>query len=471
MTPSVERWRGDTDIYETDVLIIGAGGCGLSAALAACDAGAETVVLEQSKTPLGTTSMSTGLIPAAGTPEQETSGIQDSPDIFFKDIMSKNKKGGDADIVQRLCDGSADTVRWLRDQHQVPLTLVEGFTYPGHSARRMYGTQNRTGEELIASLETAALEAGASILTEATAETLFVDETGQARAVAYRRPDGEIETLACKALILACCGFAASPDMIAKHIPELKNAVPHTHPASQGLAIAWGERLGAALADLDSYQGHAGLAAGHSIPILWPTIMEGGFQVNLDGKRFSNEARGYSEQAATVLAQPQSVAWTIFDTRIEQVMSQFNDYRDAVSAGAIIRADSIEDLAAQIGLDETALAMTLQDVNVSAETGSKDAFGRIFAADKKLKAPYLAVKVTGAIFHTQGGLCIDTSARVLKQDGKPIPNLFAGGGAARGISGAGADGYLAGNGLLTAISLGRIAGEEAAKVSMSLTHG
>lgn len=466
MTPSVEPWTDNPDVYETEVLIIGAGGCGLAAALAAADAGAETVILEQTKTPLGTTSMSTGLIPSAGTKEQTSAGITDSPDTFFNDIMAKNKNGADPEIVRTLCDISESTVAWLRDDHSVPLTLVDGFTYPGHSARRMYGTQNRTGEELMAALETAALAKDVSILTEAVASVLYTDDAGTVRAVGYARPDGSMETIGCKALILACCGFAANPKMLEKLIPELSDAVPHTHSASQGLSIVWGQQLGAELGDLSAYQGHAGLAAGHSIPILWPSVVEGGFQINAHGQRFSNEARGYSEQAATVLAQPGHAVWTVFDKRIEAVLSQFNDYRDAQSAGAILTADTIEGLATAISVDLSALKQTFEYVAACAASGQPDPYGRAFAPEKLLQAPYLAVKVTGAIFHTQGGLCIDTAARVLRADGTAFANLFAGGGAARGISGSGADGYLAGNGLLTATSLGRIAGSEAAKVAL-----
>ena len=467
--PTIEVWDGPSDeVYVADVLIIGAGGCGLTAAVAACDAGAEVVVLEQSKTPLGTTSMSTGLIPAAGTPEQHAENIADNPKQFFTDIMAKNKSGADPVIVERLCEISADTVRWLRDDHHVPLTLVEGFTYPGHSARRMYGTHNRTGEELMAALETAAAAAGASVLTEATATTLLVDENNSVKGVRYMRPGGSAEEIGCHALVLACCGFAANAELVSKYIPELEYAVPHTHSASQGIATTWGERIGAQIANMDAYQGHAGLAAGHSIPILWPSIMEGGVQVNRDGKRFSNEARGYSEQAATVLAQPQRTVWSIFDERVENVLSQFNDYRDAKSAGAIIRAEDLASLAHAIGVDLSALEATFATVDDAIETGTPDPFGRTFEPRHKLAPPYLAVKVTGAIFHTQGGLCIDVDARVLRQDGSAFSNLFAGGGAARGISGSGAAGYLAGNGLLTATSLGRIAGEQAARLSQNV---
>lgn len=467
MTPSIDFNPDFSAEFHADVLIIGAGGCGLSAALAAADAGAEVVILEQTKTPLGTTSMSTGLIPAAGTPDQADVGIEDGPAKFYRDIMAKNKNGADPGIVETLCRESASTIAWLKARHNIPLTLVDGFTYPGHSARRMYGTKNRTGEQLMAALEDAAIAAGIVIVTEATATRLVLAEPGRAVGVGYTRPDGSDDKIGCKALILATCGFAANGEMLARYIPEVSEAVPHTHPASQGIAIAWGEQMGAKLEDLSAYQGHAGLAAGYGIPILWPTIMEGGFQVNTLGMRFSNEARGYSEQAATVLAQPGRIAWSVFDTRIEAVMSQFNDYRDAQSAGAIVRADTVAGLASKIGVDADALQRTFDSVTACAQSGTRDSFGRAFNLDKRLKPSFCAVRVTGAIFHTQGGLAVDRDARVLMQDGKPTANIFAGGGAARGISGSGADGYLAGNGLLSATSLGKLAGRAASRLVSS----
>lgn len=446
----------------TDVIVVGAGACGLCAALAARDGGAEVIVLERDSTPLGTTSMSTGLIPAAGTPEQAARGIVDAPDLFAADILGKAKGETDAAIVARLAEESADTVAWLQGAHGAPLTLLDGFTYPGHSVMRMMGTPNRTGSELIAALQGAAEAAGAMIVTDARVVDLFADGDGAVRGVAYQRPDGARETLGCSALILATCGFAGDRAMVERWIPEIADGAFHGHPGATGDAVRWGEALGAALADMTGYQGHGGLAAGHAIPILWPTITEGGIQVNLEGRRFSNEATGYSEQAARILAQPGKVAWTILDGRIESVMVQFDDWQDAVRAGALVRADSVQGLADATGLPAAALAATLAQVEVLTRSQAPCPFGRTFAARPPLTPPYIAARVTGALFHTQGGLVVDRDARVLRTDGRALPNLFAGGGAARGVSGPGASGYLAGNGLLTATTLGKLAGRAAA---------
>ena len=451
-----------TDILHFPIVVVGAGGTGLCAALAAADAGVDVLVLERDATPLGSTAMSTGLIPAAGTPEQVEAGIHDSPAIFAADMTAKTKGQVDQAVALRVAEESAETIAWLRDAHGVPLALVDGFLYPGHSVRRMYGTPNRTGGELMAGLESACAAAGIPILTEATVETVLRDGD-RVTGVRFSRPDGTQEAVTCDALILACSGFAGNPEMVERFIPDMAAATFHGHPGNKGDAVRWGLEMGAAVADMTAYQGHGGLAMGHAIPILWPLIMEGGFQVNARGERFSDESAGYSEQAAKVNAQPQHFAWSIFDERLHRLMSDFDDYRDALRAGAVLSAPTIEALADAARLPADALAQTVAAVAASAGSGEADRFGRRFAPAQVLAPPFHAAKVTGALFHTQGGLEIDGEARVLRPDGTPLPNLFAGGGAARGVSGSGAYGYMAGNGLLTATTLGKLAGRTAAR--------
>jgi fumarate reductase flavoprotein subunit len=187
-------------------------------------------------------------------------------------------------------------------------------------------------------------------------------------------------------------------------------------------------------------------------------MMEGGFQVNAAGRRFSNEHLGYSEQCLPVIEQPGRVAWNIYDERLHRLGMDFEDYRGAEALGAIRRADTITGLASACGLPADALAATFGAVAGYKAGAACDPFGRDFSGKPTLAPPYYAVKVTGALFHTQGGLVVDEHARVLGTDGTPSPNLFAGGGAACGVSGAHVWGYLSGNGLLTAVTLGRLAG-------------
>jgi len=185
-------------------------------------------------------------------------------------------------------------------------------------------------------------------------------------------------------------------------------------------------------------------------------ITQGGIQVNRNGHRFWDESQGYSEAARAVLSQPGGIAITVFDQRMAQVARQFEDFKHAEAVGAIKMAESVEALARHFSLPADVLEKTMSAVAGSAP----DQFGRVFASEK-LQAPYCGVQVTGALFHSQGGLEVDAQARVLRVDGTGFPNLFAGGGAACGVSGQGDSGYLSGNGLLSAVVLGYRAGHAA----------
>lgn len=455
--------------FTIPVIIVGGGACGLTAALAARDAGAEVLVLERDSVPSGTTAMSSGLIPAAGTAAQRAAGINDdTPEIFAQDLVKKTEGELELARAQRVCTASTRTVDWLIDSHALPLTLfLAAGALPGHSKPRLHGTPNRTGEELIASLESACETAGADVMTDAHVSALIADGDSRILGVEVTRPDDSVEKIGCQALILASCGFAANRELVDSNIPELVGILSHTHSYARGDALVWGQELGAATGDLTAYQGHANLAAGHGLLVSWLAISEGGFQLNADGERFADESRGYSEQAVDVGRQPDGFAWTIYDSRIDSIMQEIAEYRDVTSAGALIRADSVEQLAEKIRLPATKVQQALNEIENLARSGERDRFGRRFNAEKLLEAPFVAAKVNPALFHTQGGLVVDDDARVLREDGRPLPNLYAGGGAARGISGSGASGYVAGNGLMTATTYGRLAGEAAAKQALS----
>jgi fumarate reductase flavoprotein subunit len=442
---------------EVPVLIIGAGAAGLCAALAASEAGVEAVVVERDAVPSGSTALSAGLIPAAGTRFQAARGVADSAELFAADLARKAHGEADAKLVRAVAQSAGPAVEWLADSYALPFEVITDFNYPGHSAHRMHGLPSRTGAELIDYLRSAAEARDVPILGARIAQTLYADEDGFIEGVGIRGRDGA-ETIGCGALVLACNGYGGNPALVARHIPEMADALYFGHPGNQGDAVLWGEALGARLGALSGYQGHGSVATPHNVLITWAAMTEGGFQVNAHGRRFANEALGYSEAAAEVLRQPGAIAFDVFDARIAGIARQFQDFRDAEKAGALLMADTIEKLAERIAVPADALRAEL-DAMIP---GQPDRFGRVIG--QQLAAPYCAIKVTGALFHTQGGLAIDTRARVLQKDGRPFPNLFAAGGAAVGVSGSRASGYLSGNGLLTATVLGRIAGTAAAKL-------
>ncbi|GHC66326.1 FAD-dependent oxidoreductase [Limoniibacter endophyticus] len=451
--------------YNVPVVIIGAGACGLTAALAARDGGADVLVLERDAKPTGSTSLSAGLIPAANTRYQREKGIEDDARTFFNDLRAKAKGQSDPQIVMTVARASGETIDWLSEKHAIDFHLVEGFYYPGHSRLRMHGPASQTGADLEQALLVAVENAGIDVLTEASVEDVYAYADGRVTGVGFTRPDGAVETVGCDTLILACNGFGGNPEMVKTFIPEMSSADYCGHTSNTGDAVRWGEALGAALGDMASYQGHGSVAYPHGLPLTWAVITRGGFQVNIHGERFANEMRGYSEHAEEVIRQPQHIAWDIYDLHCEESALGFHDYREIVKLGAVKRADTIEELALLIEVPPAALKETLERTQACARGEEQDPFGRDFTKGSPLQAPFLACKVNGALFHTQGGLLIDEQAQVLKNDGSPLPNLFAGGGAARGLSGPSSWGYMSGNGLLAAAVLGRIAGQSAARLA------
>jgi len=455
--------------FTVPVVVVGGGAAGMVAALAAHERGAGVLVLERDALPQGSTALSAGLIPAPGTRWQRDAGIDDSPERFAADIVAKAKGEPDPAEVTRVAQAVGPALEWLADRYGLPFSVVDNFSYPGHSARRMHGLPSRSGAELIDRLRGAVETAGIDVVCQAHVTALYADGA-QICGVEITRPNGSVERVGCGALILACNGYGGNRSLVGQHVPDLADALYFGHPGNQGDALLWGEALGAATRHLSGHQGHGSVAHPAGILVTWATITEGGVQVNAEGRRFSNEAQGYSEQAAVVLRQPDGIAWTVFDERIAAVARQFEDFRQAEAMGAVLAADTPTELARLMKIDPDVLVSTLADIYRLKTEGGTDGFGRDFTGSPPLVPPYRAVRVTGALFHTQGGLVVDDNARVLNGQGRPLPNLYAAGGAACGVSGSKASGYLSGNGLLTAVALGRIAGMAAAGAAREETN-
>jgi len=444
MTPSIVRAAQlPTGTPEVPVAIVGAGACGLTAALMLRDAGIDCVLLERDAQAQGSTALSSGFIPAAGTRVQRAAGVlDDSPERFARDIQAKAHDTATPHLVTAYTAAIAPALDALQARHGLQFEVLDGFLYPGHSVRRMHTLPQRTGAALVAALDAAAQRADAVLVTQALVRELWCDADDRVIGVGYERPDGRVEHLACNVLLLACNGFGGNAAMVREWLPEMREAVFGGHVGNDGSAIAWGRQLGARLADLGGYQGHGSWAVPQGVLISWALMMEGGIQVNAEGRRFHTETDGYSEASVKVLAQTGGVAWNVFDARLLVLGRSFPDFVVAEAAGAVRTCADAAALALLIGCDAGVLAQTLSGT--------------------ALQAPYHAIKVTGALFHTQGGLDIDAHCRVRREDGTPFPNLLAAGGAARGVSGNAVWGYLSGNGLLSAVAGGFIAAQTAA---------
>jgi fumarate reductase flavoprotein subunit len=438
---------------EVGTLVIGAGAAGMIAALRAHEAGQDVLVIEADPLPSGSTALSAGLIPAAGTLIQQEAGIDDNATLFAQDIQKKAQSENEQALVDVLAQNAASVIDWLTQTHGLPFSVVTDFEYPGHARRRMHGLPTRSGEELVNALRGRIEHLGIPLICQRRAITLYA-EGARIFGVQVMCPDGATETIAAQRIILACNGFGGNREMVSRYMPEIDNGLWFGHDGNNGDAISWGEKLGAAMRHLGAYQGHGNVAHPHGILITWAVITEGGFQVNNTGQRFWNEAQGYSEAARAVLSQPHGYAWSIFDARIAKIARQFADFKNAESQGALIWADTLDSLDKKCGFAKGSMSQVI----AARPAQGEDAFGRTWSG-RELNGPFCAVKVTGALFHTQGGLDIDPkSARVRMKSDELFQNLYATGGAAVGVSGTSDSGYLSGNGLLAASVLGSIAG-------------
>jgi fumarate reductase flavoprotein subunit len=450
MNPSEET-------IHTPVAIVGAGACGLTAALALHRQGIECVVLERDAVPAGSTALSSGFVPAPATRVQKASKVEDSPELFAQDIQHKAHGQAAPALVKAYSEAIGPAMDALETHHQIPWQLLDQFLYPGHSVHRMHAVPEKTGEGLMTRLRGAADAAGVVVLTQAHVTALHADSAGTIQSLSYSQPDGSIAQLLCDAVILACNGFGGNVDMVKQHLPAMKDAQYAGHVGNDGSAVAWGLQLGAALADMGAYQGHGSWAIPQGSLISWALMMEGGVQINAMGERFHDETQGYSEAAVQVLNQPEGHAWNVFDNPLLHFAQDFPDFVAAQAAGAVKSAADVASLAAIIGCPVESLEKTLTAVNSNT---AADPWGRTFK--RPMLGPFHAIKVTGALFHTQGGLNINAHCQVLKPNGETLPNLYAAGGAARGVSGAEVWGYLSGNGLLSAIAGGHIAAQAVA---------
>jgi fumarate reductase flavoprotein subunit len=440
-----------------DLLVIGAGACGLAGAISAHDAGGDVAILESRDRPGGNSALSTGSIPGAGSRYQQAAGIEDSPERMIDDLIKVAGHHDADDLTRMIATECGALCEWLIDDLGARMELITAYRHIGHSVERLHAPRSRRGQDLVDDLLRFVAERDIPIAVGNRAESLLVEDGRVVGAMV----DGE--TVAARKVLLATNGFAADRDLVAEYCPEIAVAEYFGAPGSTGDAIRWGRELGAAFGNMGAYQGYAAVAYPQGQLLSWTTLEKGGILVGRSGQRFGNEDLGYSGFAAQVLGQG-DFAWAIYDARIHQIAEAEEEYAEMSAMGAVTWADTPAELAERVGLDARGLADTVTAYNRAANGQGEDAFGRTAFALAPLEGRLAAVKVKPGLFHTQGGLLVDAEARVRRLAGGTVPNLFAGGGAAAGISGRdGALGYASGNGLITALVLGRRAGLTAMK--------
>ena len=437
----------------TDIVIIGAGGAGMTAAIKAAQGGKDVILLEKMPYAGGNTTKATGGMNAAETHYQAEQGIEDSVEQFIEDTMKGGHDINDIDLVTAMAENSAEGIDWL-DSIGAPLPKVSfsgGATNP-----RIHAPEDGSG--VGAYLVTAFLkkldELNVNIMYDTKATNLITLE-GAVIGVQAESPT-TFYTIYADAVILATGGFGNNEDMIVEYRNDLKGTVTTSAPGITGDGILMAEAVGADLVDIDQIQLHPTVEQGTSMLITESVRGDGAILVNQDGKRFTNELLTRDVVSAAELEQPGSYAYIIFDQRLRDGLKAIEKY---VSTGITKQADTIEGLAEQLDIDPATLADTLATWNKYVADQKDPDFGRDTGMENDLSvAPFYAIKIAPGIHHTMGGVHIDTDARVIDTNGNVIPGLFAAGEVTGGVHGGN---RIGGNAVADIVVFGTIASESA----------
>ncbi len=501
---SGENAPGDDEAWYTDIVVVGAGGAGLTAAITAADAGRDVIVLESQPAPGGNSIKSTGGMNAAKTVYQdantfgEEAGVEkvlkaaeayadneaitalaakvreqweawqknpegyfDSTELFALDTMIGGKGINDPALVETLTGNSADGIAWLKS---IGIDLDHVSSFGGASVRRIHRPVNEEGKTIAVGAYTIPLLTKAQeerdnirLMTSTTATKILTDATGTVQGIEARHADGHAVTVWADAVILATGGFGANLEMVTNYAPQLAGFMTTNASGAQGQGILMATAIGAATVDLAQIQIHPTVEAESGALITEGLRGDGAILVNAEGRRFIDEVSTRDVVSAAEIAQTGSFSWLIVDQRMVDASSVIQGY---INRGYTRSGDSWEDLAAKLEVPAETLAETVRTWNSYVAAKEDPDFGRTSFAEQLDTAPFYAIRVTAGIHHTMGGLKIDERAHVLREDGSIIPGLFAAGEVTGGVHGAN---RLGGNAVADFVVFGRIAGEEAAK--------
>lgn len=438
---------------DADIVIIGAGGAGMTAAIDATQAGKSVILLEKMPYPGGNTTKATGGMNAAETHYQAEQGIEDSVEQFVEDTMKGGHDLNNRDLVTVMAQNSAAAIDWL-DSIGAPLPKVS-FS-GGATNKRIHAPEDGSGvgAYLVTAFRRNLDELGVTVLYD-TRATDILTENGAVSGVKAQSKTQDI-TITTKAVILATGGFGNNEDMIVQYRPDLKGTVTTSAPGITGDGIVMAQAIGADLVDIEQIQLHPTVEQSTSMLITESVRGDGAILVNQEGKRFTNELLTRDVVSAAELAQPGSYAYIIFDQRLREGLKATEKY---ISTGITVQGDTIEDLAAQLDIDPATLAQTLADWNGYVAAQNDPDFGRTTGMEADLsQAPYYAIKIAPGIHHTMGGVKIDTQARVIDTQGNPIPGLFAAGEVTGGVHGGN---RIGGNAVADIVVFGKVAAQSA----------
>jgi len=438
---------------EADIVIIGAGGAGLTAATEAAYRGAKVIVLEKAAYAGGNTNSSTGGLNASETAEQKRLGIEDSNQAFYEDTMKGGHNKNDSALVKKLVESSKDIVEWL-ESDIVRADLSDIGIMGGSRNKRSHrplGGQ-AIGAHLVPKLYAAAKNQGAEIRFN-NAVTDIVEEGGRAIAVKVQN-EASAYTIKAKAIIIATGGFGANPKMIEKYRPDLKDFPTTNVKSTTGDAFEWLEKFKAKLQLMNEIQTHPTVVPGKAILITEAVRGNGAIMISHQGKRFVNELDTRDVTSAAILALPEKRAYIFFNGEVRKSLKAIEGYN---KAGLLVSGSSVEEIASKLNMDANTLAETIKKYAEGCQKG-EDEFGRKNMAASLEKGPYYAVEIEPAIHHTMGGVKINTRAQVMTEKDTPVPGLYAAGEVTGGVHG---DNRLGGNAIADITIFGKIAADSA----------
>ena len=487
---------------DADVVVVGAGGAGMTAAITAAAEGKSVVILESQSMVGGNSVRATGGMNAGKTVYQdenefgESAGVEktlktaaekyadnetitalaktvseqwaayqanptgyfDSVELMELDTMIGGKGINDPELVETLCANSADAIDWL-DEHGITLHNVSSFG--GASVKRIHRPVNAEGKTvsvgsyMIPLLQENCEKAGVKMMLDTTATEILTDANGAAVGVKATGASGETVTVNAKAVVLATGGFGANLDMVVKYKPELKGFMTTNAPGIQGQGLEMAQAIGAATVDMDQIQIHPTVEANTAALITEGLRGDGAILINEEGQRFIDEVGTRDVVSAAEIAQTGSYSWLVVDQAMADASSVIQGY---IKKGYTVTGSTYEELGKAMGVDAAAFAGTMEKWNGYVEAKNDPDFGRTSFANPLNTAPYYAVKVTAGVHHTMGGLKINANTEVLNEKGEVIPGLFAAGEVTGGVHGAN---RLGGNAVADFTVFGRIAGAAA----------
>ncbi len=448
------------ETLECDVVVVGAGGAGLTAAVRATQEGAKVLVLEKMPFAGGNSLKASGGMNCAGTKFQEAAGITDSGvQEFIEDTMNGGHQLNDLALVTTMAENSAEAVEWL-ESIGAPLPKVAATGGTTHKYLHSPEDGSPVGAYLVAKLSEEAEKQGIEIMLNTTATEILMD--GGAAVGVKAEDDAHEYTVNAKSVVLATGGFGANFDLMCSFNPSLKNAVTTNHPGATGDGIMMAEAVGAATVDMDQIQLHPTVYQATSMLVSEKMRSLGAILVNQEGKRFTNDLATRDAVSAAELEQTGGYAYIIFDQNLVDNNKSAKEY---IEKGMAVTGDTYEALAEAMGVPVDAFVETMNTWNAAVAAGEDKEFGRNNGMDADLStAPFYAIQIAPGIHHTMGGVKIDTDTEVISTEDKPIPGLFAAGEVTGGVHGGN---RIGGNAVCDFVVFGRIAGANAAAYAAS----